>query len=142
MKHIPAAIRGFRGTPRKPLIALAFAFCAFGALAQAAPRDLVITPEQHFQMALESQSERDYPQMLARLKTAASLGHVEAQETLGVVLLVGSSVYGGAVSADRCEAHRWFLAAARAGSELGRANVEFLNRVRAAPRGRNACEGA
>lgn len=124
----------------KPL-AIALVCCALGTHAQGGTSDIVLTPDQHFQLALESQAGRDYAAMLAQLKTAAGLGHVEAQETLGIVLLAGPSVYGSAVRADRCEAHRWFLAAALAGSDFGRANVEFLNRARSAPGGRSACAG-
>ena len=101
---------------------------------------MVLSAEQRFQLALEAQSEREYSAMLTQLKAAASLGHVQAHETLGTVLLVGPSVYGRAIRTDRCEALRWFLAATRAGSELGRMNVEFLNRARSAPQGRRACD--
>lgn len=123
-----------------PLLAVTLAVGTPAARAQAGPADIIISADQHFQLALESQAERDYRTMLAQLRTAARLGHVEAQETLGSVLLAGPAVYGKAIRADRCEALRWFLAAARSGSDLGRAQVDFLNRARNAPRGRPACE--
>jgi len=123
-----------------PLFALTLALGTPATHAQVTSADIVISADQHFQLALESQAERDYRTMLAQLKTAARLGHVEAQETLGTVLLAGPAVYGKAIRADRCEALRWFLAAARSGSDLGRAQVDFLNRARSAPRGRPACE--
>jgi TPR repeat protein len=102
----------------------------------------VLTVEQHYELALESQSERNYAAMLVELRFAAEQGHVQAQETLGTVFLTGSTIYGPAIRADRCEAYKWFLAAARGGSEFGRINIEYLNRVRNAPRGRVACDGA
>ena len=136
-----AAIRRLRAATKKPLAALALAACTLCTVA--APREgtEILSAEQHFQLALEAQSHREYPAMLAHLKVAASLGDVAAQEVLGSVLLAGPSIYGRAVRSDRCEAFRWFLAAARAGSEVGRANVELLNRARNAPQGRRACDG-
>src|SRR5262249_44719888 len=65
------------------------------------------SPEQSFQMALEAQSAGDFQEMLALLRKAASQGHVEAQELLGLALLVGPTLYGSGVKADRCEAGLW-----------------------------------
>ena len=137
-KHV--AIRWLRTTSQKALAALALAACAPCTAAAPGEGDPILTAEQHFQLALEAQSHREYPEMLAHAKMAANLGEVQAQEFLGSVLLAGPSIYGRAVRSDRCEALRWFLAAAREGSEVGRANVEFLNRARNAPQGRRACE--
>lgn len=141
MTEIYAAICRLRAAPKKPLAALAFAACALCAGAAPGQENTIISAEQHFQLALEAQSHREYPAMLAHSKLAAKLGDVQAQEFLGTVLLAGPSIYGRAVRSDRCEALRWFLAAAWAGSELGRANAEFLSRARSAPQGRRACDG-
>ena len=99
------------------------------------------TPEQHFQFALEEQSHRNYKAMLRHLRVAAQAGVVEAQETLGTVLLAGSTVYGNEIKADACEALRWFLQAARSGSDLGVQQVHFLNRARNSPAMRSKCRG-
>jgi len=139
--NMHVAIRRLRSAPQKPLAALALAACALCAAAAPGRGDPILTAEQHFQLALEAQSHREYPAMLAHSKVAANLGDVQAQEFLGSVLLAGPSIYGRAVRSDRCEALRWFLAATRAGSEVGRANVDFLNRARNAPQGRRVCDG-
>ena len=141
MTDLHAAIPRLRAAPQKPLAALALAACALCAAAAPGRGDPILTAEQHFQLALEAQSHREYPAMLAHSKVAANLGDVQAQEFLGSVLLAGPSIYGRAVRSDRCEALRWFLAAARQGSEVGRANVDFLNRARHAPQGRRICDG-
>ena len=141
MTDIHAAIRRLRAAPQKPLAALALAVFSLAAIPAPGRGNTILSAEQHFQLALEAQSHREYPAMLAHLKVAASLGDIQAQEVLGSVLLAGPAIYGRAIRSDRCEALRWFLAAARAGSEVGRANVEFLNRARNAPQGRRACDG-
>lgn len=141
MTNMHVAIRRLRSAPKKPLAALALAACALCAAAAPGQGDPILTAEQHFQLALEAQSHREYPAMLGHSKAAANLGDVQAQEFLGSVLLAGPSIYGRAVRSDRCEALRWFLAATRAGSEVGRANVDFLNRARNAPQGRRVCDG-
>ncbi len=88
------------------------------------------TPEQHYQLALEAQSARDYPQMLALLRQSARAGNVEAQEMLALALLAGPAVYGAAVRADRCEAQHWARQAFVQGSLVAWQQLVFLNRVR------------
>lgn len=95
------------------------------------------TPEQQYQLALEAQSARDYPQMLGLLRRSAHAGHVEAQEMLALALLVGPAVYGAAVPADRCEALHWVRRAFAQGSLVAWQQLVFLNRVRSP-----ACEAA
>lgn len=99
------------------------------------------TPEQLYQLALEAQSERAYPQMLELLRRSARAGHVEAQEMLGLALLVGPAVYGPAVTADRCEALHWARQAFAQGSPVAWQQLVFLNRTRSAPAGHPACSG-
>jgi hypothetical protein len=65
---------------------------------------------------------------------------VEAQETLGMVLVAGQAVYGPSVRTDHCEAFQWFLSAAKRGSELGLQQVHFLARTRTAPGGLSVCK--
>lgn len=95
--------------------------------------------EQHFQLALEAQAARDYRAMLEHLRHAAGEGHAEAQEMLGMVLMTGSTLYGTAVKADRCEAGMWMRRAAVQGSETAKVQLTFLNRLRTAPAGKVAC---
>ena len=140
MRSMHVAIRWLRTASQKPLAALALAACALCAAAAPGQGDPILSAEQHFQLALEAQSHREYQAMLAHSEVAANLGDLQAQEFLGRVLLAGSSIYGRAVRSNRCEALHWFLAAAHEGSEVGRANVEFLNRARHAPQGRRACD--
>ena len=123
-------------------IFLAGVLCLVAALSAAQPPgpDVVLHAEQRFQLALEAQSARDYRAMLQELRQAASQGNAEAQEMLGMVLLAGPTLYGNAIAADRCEARRWLLRAASQGSDTARVQLTFLNRLRHAPVGSNACE--
>src|SRR5689334_15876234 len=59
------------------------------ALSAARPSDagVELQAEQRFQLALEAQADRDYRAMLVQLRQAATEGHAEAQEMLGMVLL-------------------------------------------------------
>lgn len=95
--------------------------------------------EQRFQLALEAQAARDYRAMLQHLRDAATDGHAEAQEMLGMVLMTGPALYGSAVKADRCEAGEWMRRAAVQGSETAKVQLTFLNRLRSSPDGRRAC---
>jgi TPR repeat protein len=111
------------------------------ALSAAHPSDagVDLQAEQHFQLALEAQAARDYRSMLEHLRQAAGEGHAEAQEMLGMVLMTGSTLYGTAVKADRCEAGMWMRRAAVQGSETAKVQLTFLNRLRSSPDGRRAC---
>jgi TPR repeat protein len=123
-------------------IGLSAALCLAAALSAAQPPDagVVLHAEQRFQLALEAQAARDYRSMLEQLRQAAAEDNAEAQEMLGMVLLAGSTLYGSAIKADRCEARRWMLRAAAQGSDTARVQLAFLNRLRQSPAGRNACD--
>ena len=101
--------------------------------------DIDLQAEQRFQLALEAQAARDYRAMLQHLRDAATDGHAEAQEMLGMVLMTGPALYGSAVKADRCEAGGWMRRAAVQGSETAKVQLTFLNRLRSSPDGRRAC---
>ena len=101
-----------------------------------------ITPEQNFQLALEAQTAREYRKMMFHLRQAAEAGNVEAQEMLGMALLVGPTLYGSAVKAGRCEAATWMRRAAAQGSDVGKHQLTFLNRLRQAPSGKDVCQPA
>ncbi|WP_297755984.1 sel1 repeat family protein [Hydrogenophaga sp.] len=112
--------------------------CANGAAAPLpAPR---VSTEQQFQLALEAQSAREYRAMLLWLRRAATAGDVQAQEMLGLALLVGPTLYGPAIKADRCEAGHWLARASAQGSEAARVSLDFLNRLRLAPSGQDVCQ--
>ncbi|WP_432726992.1 sel1 repeat family protein [Variovorax sp. W6] len=102
--------------------------------------DIDLQAEQRFQLALEAQAGRDYRAMLEHLRQAATEGHAEAQEMLGMVLMTGSTLYGSAVKADRCEAGVWMRRAAMQGSETAKVQLTFLNRLRTSPAGKRACD--
>jgi hypothetical protein len=125
---------------------LSVVLIAFAGLASqpsaALPPIGAFTPEQNYQLALEAQTARDYRNMVSHLRHAAAAGHLEAQELLGMALLVGSNVYGRTVPAQRCEATEWMRRAAAQGSEVARFHVDFMNRLRHAPSGTQACKGA
>lgn len=103
--------------------------------------DVFVTPDQKFHMALEAQSEVDYEKMVRLLRESAETGNVKAQETLGMALLVGSTLYGKQVQIDRCEAGKWMRLAAEQGSEIGKFQWTFLGRLRNAPSGKDVCDG-
>lgn len=108
------------------------------ALAAPAPA-VKSTPEQQYQMALEAQSAREYRTMMKLLRQSAEAGNLEAQEMLGIALLSGPTLYGNAVKSDRCEAGNWTRRAAAQGSDIGKHQLTFLNRLRQAPTGKDAC---
>lgn len=110
--------------------------------AKASPNDSEFTADQNFRMAVEAQSESNYPEMMLLLRKSAEAGHVGAQEMLGTVLLVGHTLYGSAVSMDRCEAFEWMRLAAIQGSEVGKYQLTFLSRLRNAPSGKDTCKTA
>jgi TPR repeat protein len=110
----------------------------FAATASATPH-IVPTPEQNLQMGLEAQSAREYRTMLNRLRESASHGNVEAQEMLGMALLVGPTLYGPTVKANRCEAGLWLRKAVAQGSAVGKVQLDFLNRLRQSPSGQDVC---
>lgn len=122
---------------------LSGALCLMAALSAARPSadaGVELQAEQRFQLALEAQAARDYRSMLEQLRQAADEGHAEAQEMLGMVLMTGPTLYGMAVKADRCEARTWMRRAAMQGSETAKVQLNFLNRLRVSPGGKNACE--
>jgi TPR repeat protein len=129
------------GAVRRLLVVL---FMASSVMAnQAVPAaGRAASPGQMFQMALEAQSVRDYGTMLSLLREAGGQGHLQAQEMLGMVLLVGPQLYGDAVQSDRCEATAWLRMAAAQGSIVGRQQLTFVGRVLQDAAARAACERA
>jgi TPR repeat protein len=105
-----------------------------GAAAHEAP-STGHSAEQVYSLAVEAQTERRYGEMLALLRQAAAAGHLEAQERLGVALLGGKNLYGVQLPGNRCEAHEWFLRAARNGSDLAVFYVHLMNQTRNSPAG-------
>lgn len=71
------------------------------------------SPVQKYALALEAQTQGDYPAMLTWLRAAARDGHAPAQRMLGIALLGGPALYGAAQPADLCEGRQWLLRAAR-----------------------------
>lgn len=105
-------------------VVLAFATYAtpISALANGA-----ISPGQTFQLALEAQTEGHYEQMLTLLRSAGEAEHLAAQEMLGMALLVGPTLYGDAVKADRCEAGQWIRRALAQEAKWHGINGRFLD---------------
>lgn len=77
------------------------------------------TPVQKYALALEAQTQRDYPAMLTWLRAAARDGHAPAQRMLGIALLGGPALYGTAQPGDLCEGRQWLLRAARQDPDNG-----------------------
>ncbi|MGH8842873.1 MAG: sel1 repeat family protein [Advenella sp.] len=100
----------------------------------------MISPGQTFQLALEAQTAGHYEQMLTLLRSAGAADHLGAQEMLGMALLVGPTLYGDAVKADRCEAGQWIARALAQGSEVARYQWAFLGRVRQVPPEARPCD--
>lgn len=73
------------------------------------------TPVQKYALALEAQTQGDYPAMLTWLRAAAREGHAPAQRMLGIALLGGPALYGASQPADLCEGRLWLLRAASQG---------------------------
>lgn len=73
------------------------------------------TPVQKYALALEAQTQGDYPAMLTWLRAAAREGHAPAQRMLGIALLGGPALYGAGQPADLCEGRLWLLRAASQG---------------------------
>jgi TPR repeat protein len=122
---------------RRKVAALLFTLAAIAGPAHATSS----TPEQKYQLALEAQTAREYRTMMTLLRQAAEAGDVEAQEMLGMALLTGRTLYGASVKPDRCEAVVWMRRAAAQGSDYAKHQLMFLNRLRNAPSGKDACAG-
>ena len=139
---MPSELNLMTGLSLRFRVLLSGVLLLVAALSAARPSDagVELQAEQRFQLALEAQADRDYRAMLVQLRQAATEGHAEAQEMLGMVLLAGPALYGTEVKADRCEARRWMLRAASQGSDTARVQLTFLNRLRQSPAGRNVCE--
>ncbi|CAB3651808.1 MAG: sel1 repeat family protein [Achromobacter sp.] len=73
------------------------------------------TPVQKYALALEAQTQGDYPAMLTWLRAAAREGHAPAQRMLGIALIGGPALYGASQPADLCEGRQWLLRAASQG---------------------------
>ncbi len=130
---------GLRPWPLAFVLSALMGATAASVAAPAAPR-IVPTPEQSYQMGMEAQAAREYRAMLSLLRDAAGQGNVEAQEMLGMALLVGPTLYGSAVKANRCEAGLWLRKAVAQGSEVGKVQLDFLNRLRQSPSGQDVCQ--
>lgn len=115
------------------------AFAVHGISASALANEAV-SPGQTFQLALEAQTSGHYEDMLRLLRAAAGADHLPAQEMLGMALLVGPTLYGDGVKADRCEAGQWISRALAQGSEVARYQWAFMGRVRQAPAGSPSCD--
>ncbi len=98
------------------------------------------SPGQQFQLALEAQTDDDYGAMLTLLRAAGAANHLPAQEMLAMVLLVGPSMYGNAVQANRCEAGRWIRQALKQGSVVARHQWAFLGRLGRGAQGSGQCQ--
>ncbi|KQW63492.1 sel1 repeat family protein [Variovorax sp. Root411] len=139
---MPSELNQMTGLSLRFRVLLSGVLLLVAALSAAHPSDagVELQAEQRFQLALEAQADRDYRSMLEQLRQAATEGHAEAQEMLGMVLMTGPTLYGAAVKADRCEAGAWMRRAAMQGSETAKVQLTFLNRLRASPAGTNVCE--
>src|SRR5262245_46115727 len=91
--------------------------CIVFALQSPAAAQLMI--DQDYALAIEAQVAGDYAAMMSLLAKSAEAGHVQAQELLGVSLLLGDTLYGGAVQRDPCRARFWLRRASARGSTLG-----------------------
>ena len=127
----------FRKDRAMLMLAVAMSGASTSALATG-----MISPGQTFQLALEAQTAGHYEQMLRLLRSAGAADHLGAQEMLGMALLVGPTLYGDAVKADRCEAGQWIGRALAQGSEVARYQWAFLGRVRQVPPGDRPCDSA
>ena len=79
-------------------------------------RELQYHPADSYALALEAQTQGDYPAMLAWLRAAAREGHAPAQRMLGIALIGGPALYGAGQPADLCEGRQWLLRAAGQGA--------------------------
>lgn len=128
---------------------MALVMAVFSANAQPTPKEsetekhslAMAFPEQIYQLALEARAERDYPKMLALLRSAATRGDRDAQELLGGILLAGSTVYGPKVKTDFCEAAYWIAKARERASIAADNQMLVLNNMRSVPGGRKSCDG-
>lgn len=132
----PGVCHNYRGSIGFYLAAMIL--CA-SAMQSATAQDLLPSPQQKYQLALEAESAREYPMMLHYLRQAAKEGDTNAQENLIFVLLTGPSVYGNAIVANRCEAMYWARKAMVSGNKAVRAQLDFLNRNRTSPDGVDVC---
>lgn len=75
-------------------------------------------------------SDRDYEDLLARLKAAADSGDAESQRLLGVALLVGPEPFQASHSARLCEARYWLMRSEAMSIEGAYPTLALLDRMR------------
>lgn len=129
---------GFFGRSRWLIMTIAITLQASAATTG----ENIATPEQLYQLALESRTERDYGAMLEYLRRSAGAGDRPARELLASVLLAGPALFGKTVRADYCEAAYWMRLSATQGSVVGRHQLLLLNNMRDLPGDRKACKPA
>ena len=83
-----------------------------------------------YERGLIAYEDCHWNEAIIQFEQAAAAGHIRAQETLGMMLLLGPSLYGQALRQDPAAARQWFDRASTSGSELG---TLMARRMPAAP---------
>lgn len=99
--------------------------CA-AALSMAAVPPSYAAGENELEAAHQPASEYRYSDAFADFRIAGELGNVAAQRSAGLMLLYGDALYGPEIHADRTEALRWLIFAAKGGCEVSTHMVRSL----------------
>ncbi|MCM2287940.1 MAG: hypothetical protein NDI67_02835 [Sulfuritalea sp.] len=112
---------------RKTLTILA----ALAATALAMPA--TASGESALELALGDAADYRYASALANFRRAAAAGNVQAQRSLGLMLLNGEALYGSEIGANRVEATKWLSLAAANGCGVSKLVLARLNTGREPP---------
>lgn len=116
--------------------ALAGAALADGTRHVGASPNNQIPSDMQYQLAMEAYGHRRYQDMIQLLQLAARRGHLEAQETLALVLLDAEFFTAGTIRSDKCEAMKWMYVAWQGGSHMakvGHALIHWRHRLTSPP---------
>ena len=83
--------------------------------------------EAELAAALDHAADHRYAIALAHFRLSAEQGNVQAQRSLGLMLLKGEPLYGGEVPGNRVEALRWLSLAADKGCGVSKFVLARLN---------------
>lgn len=106
------------------LVALAATAVAIPAMASG---------ESELELALGDAADYRYASALAHFRLAAAAGNVQAQRTLGLMLLNGEALYGNEIEGNRVEAIKWLSLAAANGCGVSKLVLARLNTGRESP---------
>lgn len=86
--------------------------------------------EPELELALGDAADYRYASALSHFRLSAAAGNVQAQRSLGLMLLTGEALYGNEIRGNRVEAVKWLSLAASNGCGVSKYVLARLNNGR------------